>query len=420
MNDVRSIALDVLERARREQAFVDDVLEQARGHELSRRDQALLTTLVLGATRYRLTLDHLAQTISGAREIEPPLRSILQVALYQMLFLRIPHYAAVDAAVRQAPARARKFVNAVLRRVQREIAPAAESPRRLLPRPGAAPLAFRSDIFPEDPVERLAVVHSHPLWLVRRWAQRWGMEKAEGILRVDNVPPPLTVRARIPRDELIARLQAEGVTARAGTRSESVVLERAGDIASLAVFREGLFQVQDETQMGVALRLSGAKLVVDLCAAPGGKAIHLLDLGSKVVAADVSLERLPAARMPADVRVLVADGRRPALKAVFDGALVDAPCSNTGVLGRRADARWRLRPKDVTAMTGVQRALLAAARGLVAPGGRVVYSTCSIEPEENEEVAGPGETTLPTERAGGGFLAVVGGVGRDSEDNRRP
>jgi len=103
----------------------------------------------------------------------------------------------------------------------------------------------------------------------------------------------------------------------------------------------------------------------------------------------------------------VADGTRAPFRRVFDGALVDVPCSNTGVLGRRADARWRLRPKDVTAMVPLQRALLAAAKSLVVPGGRVVYSTCSVEPEENEQVGGPGETTLPNARSGGGFSSTI-------------
>ena len=406
MKDVRSIAVDVLERAAREKMFVDDALDSARGGGLSRRDRGLLTSIVLGATRHRLTLDYLAETVSGAHDIEEPLRPVLRVALYQMLFMRrIPDYAAVDAAVRRASGRAKKFVNAVLRKIQREkedFASPADDPRRLLPRPGAEPLAFKSDVFPEDPVERMAVVHSHPLWLVQRWAKRWG-DGTESILRANNAVPPLTVRARAPG--LVERLRAEGVDARPGTRPDSFVLVRPGKLSSLAAFRENLFQVQDETQMAVAPRLAGARRVIDVCAAPGGKAVHLADLGADVVACDVSLSRLRM--VGAGLHRVAADGVRPPFRRVFDGALVDVPCSNTGVLGRRADARWRLKPRDVTAMTGLQRRLLAAARALVVPGGRIVYSTCSIEREENEEIAGPGETTLPGDRASGGFAATV-------------
>jgi 16S rRNA (cytosine967-C5)-methyltransferase len=325
-----------------------------------------------------------------------------------MLFMRVPHYAAVDAAVRRAPERGKKFVNAVLRRFGREVeefASPADSPRRLLPRPGSGPLAFKFDVFPEDPIERLAVVHSHPLWLVQRWVARWGEPRTEEILRADNEVPPLTVRARGDRDALIARLAEEGVDARPGGRPESVVLEKPGKLSSLPSFREGLFVVQDEAQMAVAPRLAGAKRVIDLCAAPGGKSIHLADLGADVVACDASLDR--ARMIDTSVRRVAADGTRAPFRRVFDGALVDVPCSNTGVLGRRADARWRLKPKDVTAMVPLQRALLAAAKSLVVPGGRVVYSTCSVEPEENEQVAGPGETILPSSRSGGGFSSTI-------------
>ncbi len=409
MKDIRSIAVDVLDRARKEKMFVDDALDRARGGGLSPRDRGLLTSIVLGATRHRLTLDYIAQEISGAKEIEEPLRPILEVALFQLLFMdRVPDYAAVDAAVRCAPERARRFVNAVLRKVQRELeefASPADDPRRILPRPDAEPRAFKSDIFPDDPVERLAVVHSHPLWLVERWVKRMGPEATRDILVADNAIPPLTARARVDRQELIAKLRAEGVSARPGRRPDSVILERPGKISSLAAFRDNLFQVQDETQMAVAPLLAGAKRVIDLCAAPGGKSIHLADLGCEVVACDVSPERVRY--IDAKLNRVVADGTRPPFGRVFDGVLVDAPCSNTGVLARRADARWRLKPKDVTAMTRIQRALLAAARELVVPGGRIVYSTCSIEPEENDAIAGAGETILPSASAAGGFAAVI-------------
>lgn len=401
--NVRSLAVRVLNTA----GFVDDALAPVRETLPDPRDRALLTMLAYGATRHRLTLDMLARAASGRKSIDAGLLPILRVALYQLVFLtKIPAHAAVNEAVeeaRRAAPRAAPFVNAVLRGAQR-LMMAEPSPRRSgssreggLPRPGLPPLGLKVALWGKDEAERLSVAYSHPEWLVRRWlGHGWPLERVEAICAADNIPPVVTVA---------------GVAV-------------SGDPRNVEGLREGKVRVQDETAARVAPLLDPkpGETILDLCAAPGGKSAHLASLlggTGLVVALDVSPERIrlvrDSCRAFAIVRIVVGDGRRPPLRPVFDGALADVPCSNTAVLGRRADARWRLTPKDFDKLRPLQDALLDAAASLLKPGGRLVYSTCSLEPDENEQrvesflkrraefSAGPGERTDPAGGAGGGF-----------------
>jgi 16S rRNA (cytosine967-C5)-methyltransferase len=356
MSRVRALAVRVLRDAERRRAFVDDVLEEARGQALSARDRAFLTNLVYGATRMRLYLDAVIRKLSGVRDMDPQIRHALRVAFYELLILKSAPHAAVDEAVeiaKKVSVRSGKFVNAVLRK---------------------DPSGLRFERH---------VLASHPKWLVDRWAKRYD---ADAILAANNTVLPVTARVD----------------------GKPVVVE--GDP------REIRAAIQDATAMRVAPLVEG-RVVVDLCASPGGKATHLAELGKRVVAVDLTLEkarlvRESASRLGLDVAPVVADGRR--FGGRFDAALVDAPCSNTGVLARRADARWRLREEDLPKLAKLQRELLANAATL-AP--HIVYSTCSIEPEENEDVVdwflkGRADWTcdhreliLPGPAAAGGFAA---------------
>jgi 16S rRNA (cytosine967-C5)-methyltransferase len=445
---IRSLALTILRAARERREFVDDLLDELRPPDAPEADRRLLTQLVLGVTRHRLTLDHLLGRFTKApmRRMPEELADVLRLGAYQLLFLdRIPAYAAihesVDCAKRlKGGARAASAANAILRALDRAIARGAKGDdapsARALPAGAGRVVRFTSDLLP-DPADApafFATAYSHPRWLVARWLARHGAETARALCAAGNEPPPLTVRVnlrRIDRDALRERLGREGVDASPGGSPEALLLDRPGAIASLPSFQEGLFQPQDETAMGVSRALGPrpGERVLDVCAGPGGKATHLAELlgGAGLVVAvelDPSKSRRLAqgARRLGDdavIQVVTADGRRTPFRpgASFDAALVDAPCSNTGVLARRADARWRIRPRDLECLPPLQRALLDEAAARVAPGGRLVYATCSIEPEENRDVVrrflasrpawrlDAEEETLPSARASGGYWA---------------
>ncbi len=372
MRNVRALAARILLDA--EEGFVDEALEAHRTADLPSRDRALLTALVYGATRRRRELDWLIDRC--ARRVHPEIRQHLRVALFQVRHLtRIPRHAAVHEAVelaRGVSARSAGFVNAVLRK--------------------AADLKL-----PDD----LGIRTSHPAWLVRRW-RRFG--NLEEILDADNAVLPVTAR--------VNPLRAPG----------GPVIEIKGDPADHPGFAAGRFTVQDETSMKVAPLLvpQPAERVLDLCAAPGGKTTHLAELmGGKgtVVAVDlptrIGLVRESARRLGLEnIACVAGDGTAIAFQETFDAILLDAPCSNTGVLARRPDARWRLREGDIAGAVKLQRRLLANAARLLKPGGRLVYSTCSLEPEENR-VDLPGfrvvteVLTLPSKRASGGYMALA-------------
>lgn len=419
---VRDLAVSVLRESARSSRFADELLEPARAKLADRRDRALLTALVNGALRHRLTLDRMLAMAAGRDALDPDLADVLRVAAFQILFLtRIPAAAAVNEAVesaRRARPKAAGFANAVLRNLQREI-----GGPHLLPRPGLEPLGLKRVPWGSDPVERLSAAYSHPDWLVRRWlGHGWPLERVEAVCAADNLPPIVQVRG--VRDDAAELLRQAGVPFEPLADGAAAV-SGAGDLADLEPFRLGRLRVQDETAARVAPLVgpSAGERVLDVCAAPGGKTVHLAAMGARVVATDLTAEKV--ARIvdsvkglePGRVAVAVADGRRPPWKGAFDAVLLDVPCSNTAVLGRRADARWRISPSDFAALAPLQSALLESAARLVRPGGRLVYSTCSLELDENERrvgeflarhpeyASGPVLHADPAGGGGGGFAA---------------
>jgi 16S rRNA (cytosine967-C5)-methyltransferase len=373
MKNVRAVAAQVLLAS--EKSFVDEALEDQRGAALSRRDRALLTTLVYGATRWRRELDWLIDRCAG--RVHPEIRQHLRLALFQIRHLdKIPRHAAVNEAVELAKGVSRKsagFVNAVLRK--------------------AADL---------DLPDTVGIRTSHPDWLIERWRQCYPGKDLDRILAADNAVLPVTIR--------LNPLKQAGP------------IEVEGDPAADPRFAEGFYTVQDETSMKVAPLLDPqpGERVLDLCAAPGGKSTHLAELlGGKgrVVAVDLP-GRIPLVAESAkrlglpNIDCVAGDGTTIAFREPFDAILVDAPCSNTGVLSRRPDVRWRLREKDIAGAVAIQRKLTENAARLLRPGGRLVYSTCSLEPEENR--LDPAmwrvlkeELTLPTARHSGGYQALA-------------
>jgi len=401
-----------------ERAFAQDVLhQQFRRLDLSRRDRNLLTEIVLGVVRHRLTLDSIIEVFSSrpAGRTDARIVDILRIAAYQIVFLdRIPASAAVNTAVqstkrRPDTARAGGFVNGVLRSLcrcvkeTREYPPAPAERCRAIPLPDGRWQIMNRPVLP-DPGDDLgayvAAAYSHPPWLVRRWLARYGKEETTRLCASNNRSPCIYLRPnrlRTTPDELVARLTEEGLRAEIG--SNWIALHSHVAIEDIPGFDEGHFQVQDPTAVATVemLRAAPGHVVADLCAAPGGKATHLCELMNNegiVIGLDLSLDRLRRTRENARrlgataLRFVCADaaqGKVP-LCGPFDRVLVDVPCSNTGVLARRADARWRVGPKSMKRLAAQQRALLVAGLDLLAADGLAVYSTCSIEPEENNRL----------------------------------
>jgi len=398
----REVALRVFLEWDEGRESADALLDGAfRAHRLSPRDRALAFELVRGVFRWRGRLDwQLAAVVTRPfAELEPIVRWLLRLGLYQLEHLdRVPAHAAVDTSVELAK-RFRKpgaatLVNAVLRRAPAVVAELAE--------PDAS----------TDPVGHLAARTSHPAWLLERWCQRFGFRKTKALAAANNEKPSLTLRVtsdRVEPADLIEDLRAEGVEASLGRYvPESVRLPGGWHPALEPILDSGIAVVQDEAASLVtyaARPVPGAR-VLDVCAAPGGKSLHFAQLcgGAFVVACDVSAGRLAALdRMRRtlcldSVHPVVADGRRPATAGGFSRVLVDAPCTNTGVLGKRSDARWRKEEADVARLAALQLELLDASRAQVAPGGLLVYSTCSLEPEENEGVVGTYLSRHPSDR----------------------
>lgn len=376
-------------------------------------ERALATELTHGPIRRRATLDALVGLHSKRplRQIEPDLLTLLHLGAYQLVLLSgAPAYAVVDETVELAKRRGRSdaagFVNAVLRALGRTVT--TETVRQ--PGPAAVPLTdgryrrLQGDVFADpasDPAGYFAAAFSFPPWLVKRWRQRFGFDELVEHGFWFNTPAPMTLRVNTlhtTRDEMLAALKTAGIDAESGMHADSIRLAATLPVATLPGFDAGWFTVQDESAIAAAARLapSPGERVLDLCAAPGGKTAHLAALmqnSGTIVASDVSRERLVlieqnCRRLGVSIVETRLVGRELADLPVgpFDAVLVDVPCSNTGVLGKRPEARWRLQPSDISELARLQGRLLKAALSRARAGGRVLYSTCSIEPEENEQV----------------------------------
>lgn len=374
----RDAALRALEAVRRG-VLVGVALDRCVA-ELSPADRRLAHELVYGVSRLRGRLDFLLSDLvrGGIGRLQPEVLDALRLGGYQLLELdRVPDYAAVSESVEAARRRggegAAALVNAVLRRLSREA-----NPERRFPR------------LEDDPLGHLSSWGSHPAWLVERWLARWGPDEVARLVRYNNHRPSVYVTVLEPVKDAAERLGHAGVEAREVERAPGSLRIDSADVERALTVVRGV--VQDPAAALVA-RYAAAPVggtIVDVCAAPGGKAAVLAALGGSVVALDISRVRLK--KLLEHRRRLDLDTLRPVLadatKAPVVGGrmvLLDVPCTGTGTLGRHPDGRWRLRIDDLEALVSLQRRLLDAAAGLVVSGGWLVYATCSIEPEENEE-----------------------------------
>ena len=388
----RAVAARVLERVETDAAFADLALEgELTRTPLAPRDIALATELVYGTLRWQRYLDWILAPHSRRRlpTLDARVRVLLRLTAYQIAFLeRVPTFAAVNDAVtlaRGVPGVA-EYVNAVLRAFARR------------------GVAEREPAPPRDPMEALATRWSFPTWLAARWVARYGQEEAEALMRALDERPPLTLRAntrRIERAVLAERLRAEEqVQARpTALAPEGLIADTGGAPGRWHAFADGACVAQDEASMLVARLLEPAagELVADVCAAPGTKTTHLgqlMDDRGRILALDPQPARLgrvseAAARLGLTIVETIegpVETLAPRWTGTCDRVLVDAPCTNLGVLRRNPEVKWRRQPADVGAAAERQRSILAAAGSLVRAGGRLVYATCSLEPEENDAV----------------------------------
>ncbi len=383
----RSLAADILMRIERDGSFADRILAVAEGQLQERRDRSFLRELVLGVLRNKARLDHSLKNCytKDFEKLDPYIAAVLRCGVYQMRFMdSVPDFAAVnesvDIAGRHAGRGASGLVNAILRRFGRE---------------GEPP-------FPDDPVKSCALEFSHPEWLVRRWTDVFGIDQATEICRAGNEKHSVmlrTARHRISADELVERFSTEGFEAvPVETMPGFFSIVEATGLFTSTVFREGLFTVQDPSAaMAVKLLDPGPDdIVLDLCSAPGGKTTfcaEMMDDKGTVTAVDVNASRLGLVQESADrlglnsIRCVEGDALsyRDKEQETFTKVLLDAPCSGTGVLGKRLDMRWRVQEEDMARLAAVQGEMLDHAAGLVAEGGTLVYSTCTLEHEENED-----------------------------------
>ena len=415
VSPARATAIDVLTARRQPNEHVEDRLHEALGASaLSRVDRALASEIVLGVTKRRGTLVHLVTAVSGVpkKRVKRPVLVNLEAAFYQVLFLdRVPAFAAIDEAVeiakRWGPGAAR-FTNAVMRKLSGMIEPQAApewyvGDARTLPVAQGRQVVFRRDVFTdprENLSEHLAQMWSVPAWLVARWVKAFGGERACRVLQGVNETPPLTIRVDqrvLSVGDVRERLREAGFDCEPMDRDDALRVRRAGDLGGIAS-GEGIF-VQDVASMEAvdALDVVPGCSALDLCAAPGTKTAMIaqrLAPGDRLVAVDVNEARL--ARVADNLRkarfdgaqLVAMDGRAAPSRVGggFDRVLVDAPCSNTGVLRRRAEARWHVDARVLADRSALQLGLIAAGFQMLSAGGRMVYSTCSIEHDENEDV----------------------------------
>lgn len=396
--------------------MLDSSFERRAGN-LDARDRRWLRELVYGMLRQRGSIDAILEerVRGGLSRVDADLVDLMRLGVYQLMHMgSVPAYAAIAQTVEIAKVRhgigASKLVNAVLRRIDRES-------------------SDLSTPLPEDKVDALATKYSHPRWLVGRWLSRFGEEETSILLMKNNAEAPVVIRPYgIVREQLEAMLEGSGVDVEdAPLARDSIQISGGISLTELGAFRQGLFFVQDpgSTLVTQYAAIPAGSVVADLCAAPGGKALELTRNAERVIASDRSPQRLVRllenrARLEAsNLFVAVADARFPAIRDV-DAVLIDVPCTGTGTFRRHPDARWRLKISDLSVMAALQASILRAAAKVVKPGGLLVYSTCSLEPEENDaqveeflarnpgwSLEPPPQGTVPAEAIDRGFLRLL-------------
>lgn len=378
ISPARAAAFDILLRVQQQAAYASELLHSDRLDKLSSADRGLATEIVMGVLRWQSRLDSAiaASSTRSLAKLDAQVLIALRIAAYQLMFLtRVPARAAINDSVdlvkRAGKTSAAPFTNAVLRKLPESTATAATTSEGNLT------------------VSELAEAWAHPAWLVERWAGHYGLANTAAICRHDQHVPATSIRV----DDLavIAELESAGIALAPGALLTSARTVTAGDVTQTQAYREGRVFIQDEaSQLVAALVGKGARLL-DCCAAPGSKtaAIAAGNPDAEIVAVELHPHRAELLKRrvhSANVEVITADILQLATQHAFDRVLADVPCSGTGTLARNPEIKWRLKRQDLRDLHARQVAILQAALLHLAPGGRVIYSTCSLEPEENQAV----------------------------------
>ncbi|MBA4538094.1 16S rRNA (cytosine(967)-C(5))-methyltransferase RsmB [Bacillus aquiflavi] len=387
--NVRETALELLESVEKNQSYSNLLLNAAiKKNQFNSRDAALLTEITYGTLQRRMTLDFFLKPFLKREKINNWVLHLLRITLYQMIYLnKIPERAAIYEAVEIAKKRGHKgiasFVNGVLRSIQREGVPTLKSI--------------------EDPIERLSIETSHPRWIVERWVEQYGFLKTKEMCEINLTAPLQTARVnitKVSRQKCIQLLEEEGYQIEKSPIIPEAIKCLKGNLAHSEVFYKGLITIQDESSMLVsyALNIEQDEMILDACAAPGGKSTHIaekLNATGMVISLDLHEHKVKlisdnAKRLGlTNIETKVLDSRKAAdyfPKESFDRILLDAPCSGLGVLRRKPDIKYTKKEQDLTRLQKVQLELMDALAPLLKPGGLFVYSTCTVAKEENDQV----------------------------------
>lgn len=387
---VRGIAVKILTRVERTDAYLDKLLDiELETGDLNPPDKRLLNELVHGVLRNQSKLDWVLTGFYHGQysKVAPNVRNALRVALYQILFLtRIPHHAAVNEAVefvkKYRGQRLADTMNGLLRNIARNVE------------------NIRYPLATNDELQYLSVVHSHPTWIVKRWHARYGFEETESLCKANNMRPFLTLRPNplhIDYKQFVDEIVEVGIDyRRCFYMRDYVTVRNLPNIRHSRLFTEGLFTIQDESAglVGDLLAPKPGETVIDLCSAPGGKALHAaehMQNQGRIIAVDKYDVRLNLISQSAErngvtiIEIQEGDATEITMEPA-DKVLVDAPCSGLGTLSKKPDIKWKREMEDIQKLMVTQRAILDNAARLVRPGGVLVYSTCTIEPEENQLV----------------------------------
>jgi 16S rRNA (cytosine967-C5)-methyltransferase len=380
ISPARVAAFDILLRVDREDSYASELLHSSRYAGLSSADHGLATELVMGVLRWRSWLDsHIAERSSQKlTRLDPEVLIALRLAAYQLLFLdRVPQRAAIHESV-ELVKRARKrsaapFVNAVLRKFAGV----------------ATPDAGASNIGKAKTPAELASSSAHPLWLLERWIQDFGFEAALNICAHNQRIPETAIR--LSNAKIADELRSQNIQLSPGHLLTSAYRVVSGDVSATRQFRDGQVVIQDEASQLISLLVGHGANFLDCCAAPGGKTRTLAERNpnASIIAMELHPHRARMLRKlvaATNVQVIVADVRNLPLIALFDRVLADVPCSGTGTLARNPEIKWRLKPADLPDLHARQLAILQSAMLRVSPEGKIVYSTCSLEREENSSV----------------------------------
>ncbi len=386
----RGLSVKILNRVERTDAYLDKLINnELRSGDLSDQDKGLLNELVTGVVRWQIKLDWVLNGFYRGNfpKADINVKNAMRVALYQLMFLdRIPHHAAVNEAVefvkRLRNERYAGVVNGVLRNILRHLHEIRYPDRN------------------ETLVHHLSVVYSHPIWIVKRWLERYGEEQTEKLLIANNEKPTITVRInkiKIQPAEFISLLDKEGLEYTPSPFLDYYVQLRAtGGMAQLELFRKGYFSIQDESAglVGKLLAPQQHERIIDLCSAPGGKTMHLAELMNntgEVISVEKYSSRAELVKNSAErlglknIKIVAVDATNFDAE-IADRVLVDVPCTGLGVLRKKPDIKLKRDVLDIAKLTKIQYRLIEKAGSLTKPGGVLVYSTCTTEPEENEAI----------------------------------